>query len=106
MGTQKTQPQIERDRSDFELGNVNVTRGVHKSVSVVDVFRCLSRHRLCDWGELDPQDRKSNEQALLSGGRLFSAYESSDGRKVWVITEAIDDNGRRSTTTVLFPNEY
>jgi hypothetical protein len=106
MGTQKTQPQTDRNRSDFELGSTYVTRGVHESVPVGDVLGCLSRHRRCDWGNLDPEDRESNERALQSGGRLVSAYQLSDDRKLWVITEAEDDEGCRRATTVLFPSEY
>jgi hypothetical protein len=106
MGTQKTQPHAERPRTAFELGKTYVTRGVHESVSIEDVFRCLSRHRECDWGELCRFDRKQNENALADGSRVVSAYQLGDGRKVWVITEAEDDDGRRSVTTVLLPDEY
>ena len=88
------------------MGKTYVTRGVHKSVSVVEVFRCLSRHARGDWGDMDTEDRESNERALVSGARLFSGYKLDDSRKVWVITEAIDDDGRRSATMVLFPDEY
>lgn len=106
MGTHKTQPQPERQRPAFDLGTTRVTCGVHETVSAEEIFRSLSRHRRGDWGVLDPEDRESNERALRTGGRLFSAYQLDDGRKVWVITEAEDDDGRRSATTVLLPDEY
>jgi hypothetical protein len=106
MGTRKTHPKPERPRTAFELGNTYVTRGVHGDVSVADVFRCLSRHSRCDWGDVCREDRRRNDEALVDGSRLFSAYQLADGRKLWVITEARDDAERRSHTTVLFPDEY
>ncbi len=46
------------------------------------------------------------EQALVSGARILAAYMLSDGIKIWIITEAEDDEGERSHTTVLLPSEY
>ena len=37
---------------------------------------------------------------------FFSADKLNDDRKIWVITEAKDDDGRRLATTVLIPDEY
>ncbi|HLJ28334.1 MAG TPA: hypothetical protein VKY85_16605 [Candidatus Angelobacter sp.] len=34
------------------------------------------------------------------------AYHLKDGAKIWIITEAMDDEGRRAATTVLLPQEY
>ena len=64
------------------------------------VLKSLRRHRANDWGEMDEEDKKANDEALEMGGRLFSAYESRLG-KIWIITE-----WDRSATTVLFPDEY
>ena len=49
----------------------------------------------------DPEDVQSNERALRGGGRLFSAYRSSQDIKFWIITEC-----DRSVTTVLLPKDY
>lgn len=38
--------------------------------------------------------------------RLLSAYLLKDGTKIWIITEAADDNGKREATTILLPEEY
>jgi hypothetical protein len=46
-------------------------------------------------------DRKENELSLEKGFRLLSVYQSADGVKFWVITEA-----DRSVTTVLMPEDY
>jgi hypothetical protein len=35
------------------------------------------------------------------GGRIFSAYRTALGERIWIITEA-----DRSVTTLLLPDEY
>ena len=69
-------------------------------------FELLQRHRSKDWGELCEEDREANNQALVDGGRLLSAYRLKDGTKVWCITEAVGENGHREATTFLLPEEY
>ncbi len=54
----------------------------------------------------DLEDRGLNEQALVSGARLFSVYRLSDEVTVWVITNGDDEEGCRDATTVLLPAEY
>ena len=61
----------------------------------------LHRHVTGDWGDLDEHDRQENELALQKGLRLFSAYQTSKGVRVWVITE-----WDRSATTLLLPEDY
>ena len=58
------------------------------------------------WGDLCEEDRILNEKSLRDGSRLLSAYSTSRGTKLWVITEAADLLGRRSATTILLPEEY
>lgn len=66
----------------------------------------LQRHLSGDWGELCDEDRLLNDQALIDGSRLLSAYRLADGTKIWLITEAVGENGRREATTFLLPEEY
>jgi hypothetical protein len=66
----------------------------------------LQRHIAKDWGDLCEEDRLLNEQALIDGSRLLSAYHLKDGTKIWCITEAIGENGHRESTTFLLPDEY
>ncbi|MDD4977310.1 MAG: hypothetical protein PHI29_01615 [Gallionella sp.] len=66
----------------------------------------LDRHASGDWGNLDEEDRLRNEKALQDGSRIYSAYVMDEGWKVCVITEAADDHGVRSHTTILLPGEY
>ncbi len=61
----------------------------------------LNRHITGDWGEIDPEDKGLNEEALRDGARIFSVYRTSKGVKVWVITEA-----DRASTCILLPDEY
>jgi hypothetical protein len=69
-------------------------------------FEFLQRHLSKDWGDLCEEDRLLNDQALLDGSRLLSAYHLKDGTKVWCITEAVGENGHREATTFLLPEEY
>jgi len=70
-------------------------------------FEFLKRHVAGDWGEeLCQEDRLLNDQALIDGSRLLSAYKLKDGTKIWIITEAVGENGRRESSTFLLPSEY
>lgn len=66
----------------------------------------LRRHVSGDWGDLDDEDKQRNEEALKNGARIFASYVLAEGVKVWIITEAINDIGIRSSTTILLPEEY
>jgi hypothetical protein len=66
----------------------------------------LTRHVRGDWGEICEEDKELNDQSLLDGSRILSAYRTGKGVKIWVITEAADDGGQRSATTLLLPEEY
>ena len=69
-------------------------------------FEFLQRHLAGDWGDLDPEDRQANDNALVDGSRLLSAYRLKDNTKIWCITEAADDRGQREAHTFLLPSEY
>jgi hypothetical protein len=61
----------------------------------------LERHLRGDWGLVSAADAQANDAALRDGDRLLSAYETSQGTRLWVITEH-----DRSVTTLLLPEEY
>ena len=70
------------------------------------VLKALKRHVCGDWGELDEEDRLTNNDALREGERLISAYSIKGvtpdrDLKFWIITE-----WDRSVTTVLLPSDY
>jgi hypothetical protein len=69
-------------------------------------FEFLRLHVNGDWGsDLCADDRMLNDQALIVGSRLLSAYRLADGTKIWIITEAVGENGRRESSTFLLPSE-
>jgi hypothetical protein len=85
----------------FSLGQVVFTVRAMQELVADDIFTALKRHRFGDWGDLDASDKQENENALLYGGRLLSAYHDRKGVKFWIITE----HGRNQTT-VLLPSDY
>ena len=99
------------NESKFTLGQTVMSRSIEDLVGVSDkfasfVFKCLFRHKACNWGDLDPKDQEANNLALEYGSRIISSYNilfsfGFDQSKVWIITE-----GDRSSTTILFPSDY
>ncbi|RYG39135.1 hypothetical protein EON81_01760 [bacterium] len=88
----------------FPFGRILATPGALDMLVDLglDPLIVINRHLWGDWGDLDEQDRASNERALNHGGRLFSSYDLEGARtSIWVITEA-----DRSCTTLLLPSEY
>lgn len=92
----------ERTRPLFPLGRIVATPGVikHFEEYAINPYEYLGRHQCGDWGIVPPEDWRSNDEALVHGGRVLAAYMVK-GTKVWVITE-----WDRSATTLLFPSEY
>lgn len=86
----------------FDLGKTLSTPGAMVVLNGLGVSpsSLLDRHHCGDWGEMDNEDKQTNDQALTHGDRIFSAYQF-DTVKFWVITEA-----DRSATTILLPEEY
>lgn len=92
----------DRTRPLFSIGRIVSTPG---ALSVfeengINPYEYLGRHQCGDWGSVPPEDWKSNDEALVHGGRVLSAYMVK-GTKVWAITE-----WDRSATTLLLPSEY
>lgn len=92
----------------YDLGQIVATPGALEALAVAeqDPADFLRRHAACDWGDIDDDDKALNDEALKDGSRLLSAYHTSSGTKIWIITEAADDEGRREATTLLLPDEY
>jgi hypothetical protein len=92
----------------FSLGQIVATPGaleaLEESGQIPGLF--LERHLSGDWGEVDAEDRKLNDEAITQGSRILSAYQTLKGKKLWIITEATDDQGQRAATTILLPDEY
>lgn len=93
----------------FSLGRLVATPG---AISVLADAQQTPAHFLAlhadgNWGELDAEDRRSNDLAIANEGnldrqqRVFSSYLTVNQGKLWVITE-----WDRSVTTILLPEEY
>jgi len=95
---------IANSQPKFSLGRVVGTPGGLEALQKATEF--LQRHARGDWGDVCEENRQANDQALLDGSRLLSAYRTSLDEKLWIITEAVDDSGKRAATTILLPSEY
>ncbi|KGS32874.1 hypothetical protein [Burkholderia pseudomallei] len=86
----------------FALGRIVATPGaldlLDRHGIAADQF--LRRHVTGDWGDVTPEDAKSNWLAIRHGSRILSSF-SVGGERCWIITEA-----DRSVTTLLLPSEY
>jgi len=87
----------------FPLGQIVATPGVLEALeqSGQTAAFFLDKHAQGDWGEVSNGDKKLNDEALVSGERLLSAYRTRRNERIWVITEA-----DRSSTCLLKPSEY
>ena len=87
----------------FPLGEVFATPGALAALEAAgqSPIEFLIRHVCNDWGEVCPDDWQMNDEAIENGDRLLSAYRTSQGERIWIITER-----DRSATTLLLPDEY
>ena len=92
----------------FQLGQTLATPGALKAMEEAGQSPAffLDQHMQGRWGEVCDEDKRLNDQALVDGSRLLSAYRTLRNERLWVITEAVDDDGRRAATTILRPEEY
>ena len=97
-----------KNKLSFSLGQIAATAGAMEALdrTTTNPAELLKRHATGDWGDLPEEDKAANQDALRSGARLLSAYFLKDETKVWVITEAANEDGRRPATTLLLPEEY
>lgn len=92
----------------FSVGRLMATPGALEVIqqSRQEPMYFLERHALGDWGEVDAADWRLNDESVRDGSRILSAYRTLKGEKLWIITEAADDQGNRAATTILLPDEY
>jgi len=67
------------------------------------VIRAIKRFIKKDWGDVDEEDRETNNQMdrsldLNGGGMVLAAYYKQKD-KIWIIRDT-------ERTTILFPDEY
>jgi hypothetical protein len=92
----------------FCLGQIVATpaaiASMEASGQTPDFF--VEQHVAGNWGIVDENDWQLNDQALKDGDRILSAYLTLKGTKLWIITEAKNDEGHRAATTILLPEDY
>lgn len=92
---------MQEKAKQFPTGRLLCTPNAINRVGKEEMMAAFSRHRQGDWGEVCPEDWRSNDQAIRAGMRILSAYRTKTGQKFWIITEA-----DRSATTILLPEDY
>jgi hypothetical protein len=96
-------------KKTFTLGQLVSTPGAIELLRECNQtpFEFIARHAKCDWSECNPEDAKLNERAVEEnlGDRIMSVYKTSNGEKLWIVTEIIDEDGNFGTT-LLLPSEY
>jgi hypothetical protein len=99
---------IEVKQPMFKLGQVVATPGALDALRQAGQvpFEFVARHAQGDWGDLSEEDRRLNDESVKDGSRILSAYRLKTGVKLWIITEAEDDQRHRAATTLLLPDEY
>lgn len=95
----------------MEYGTLYFTAGIAEAARTDEAFareivEAFARYQSGDWGDLCAEDRQQNEEALITGARIMGSYITQRSGKIWIITEAEDDAGHRSATTILYPSEY
>ena len=92
----------------FPLGRIVMTTNLQRKLQEAspgvweeELKGFITRHASGDWGDLGEEDKRENELSVRQGFRIFSAYTTSSGTRVWVITEA-----DRNCTTALLPEDY
>ena len=99
-----------------ETPHLVFTRGVSDRIEKEEpfakfVWKSLLQFNRGDWGAVDKQDWKSNDEALESlnnggwYGRILASYDYGQSDPIWIIRNTADMDGTQAIT-VLFPNEY
>jgi hypothetical protein len=79
-------------------------KAIEDAAQTPDFF--VDKHSQGDWGEVDSFDSRANDEALVSGDRILSAYRTLRGVRIWIITEAVGEGGKREATIILLPEQY
>ena len=58
----------------FPLGQIVATPGALEACDSHHLQTCLYRHSRGDWGNTCAEDKARNDQALIDGDRVLSAY--------------------------------
>lgn len=90
-----------------EIGQPTITSHLHEVMQLnpvfeLEVYQAFEKYVNCEWGDLDPEDKELNDNAVQEPGsdRILAAYKLSKG-KIYIITE-----WDRSYTMLMFAEDY
>ena len=84
------------------VATMGVNNRIAESKSFAEhVIEAMSKFTSKDWGNLCDEDKKANDQAVISKDRVSASYGEVDD-KIWIIKDA----GKGASVTILFPDEY
>ena len=94
----------------FNMGQVVTTRSIYdlmvaEQKFAVEITVALQRYAVKDWGDMDAEDKQTNEDALNYPDDLYvmGVYNTSKGS--WIITNRISETSGDNATTICFPDE-
>lgn len=95
----------------FNVGKVVATIRVNNTIKeneqfAREIISALQRYVNKDWGDLDEEDKQTNEDALQYPDDLYllGAYKTCKG-KIYIITNRISETAGDNATTICFPDE-
>ena len=95
----------------FNMGQIVTTKSINNLMNAeqkfaTEVTAALQRFAVKDWGDMNAEDKETNEDALNYPDDLYlmGAYNTSKG-KIWIITNRISETLGDNATTVCFPDE-
>lgn len=95
----------------FNVGKVVCTATVNNEMMenkqfASEILFAMERYMVKDWGDLDAEDKQTNEDALNYPEDLYllAAYKTCKG-KIYIITNRISETAGDNATTICFPDE-
>lgn len=92
----------------FDLG---MTVGTPAAIKLLDELQILPakyfrHHAQGTWGRLNASDRAKNDAAIIDGGPIVSSYAIKGSQGIFVITDAINEDGIRLSTRIILKSEH
>lgn len=72
--------------TSFQTGRIMISAGADKALTQLDTSIGLTRHCAGDWGAMDPEACRANDQALIDHTGVLSSYRSLSGLPFYIIT--------------------
>lgn len=89
---------------ELKIGGRYVTISAQAVLTKEEWENALKRHKQCDWGEVNEEQRLKNDKAYEGTGKILSAYTSASGHHFWVQTEDRDKDCL--STNIFLPDEF